>query len=253
MKYTIKNNPTMYGGLQFRSRLEARWAAFMDLAGWLWDYEPTETESWNPDFKVSFFCGHSECPSGHTLLVEVKPIETVEQLKDEKVYDLLDSFGGEIGGIRVDGCAIFGLNPFMTSWSMTHGMGGGNFGVPHFVNSPAGNSPDADYVTSLWNEAKNSTAYKNHTFDNKRLAIRTQIKPKTIIDVWGNSFIRIYSNLLVGPHGEQAEKLGEKFVAALRESATVPDKSQLGHLLPMLKVPGLNQGVRYVLSPGSKA
>ena len=33
--------PTLYGGVRFRSRLEARWAAFFfDVAGWSWEYEP---------------------------------------------------------------------------------------------------------------------------------------------------------------------------------------------------------------------
>ena len=34
MNYTIKAIPTTYAGVRFRSRLEARWAAFFDLCGW---------------------------------------------------------------------------------------------------------------------------------------------------------------------------------------------------------------------------
>jgi hypothetical protein len=33
---------TEYAGARFRSRLEARWAAFFDLCGWRWEYEPPE-------------------------------------------------------------------------------------------------------------------------------------------------------------------------------------------------------------------
>jgi hypothetical protein len=43
--------PTRYGGVQFRSRLEARWAAFFDLAGWRWQYEPIDLAGWIPDFR----------------------------------------------------------------------------------------------------------------------------------------------------------------------------------------------------------
>lgn len=32
--------PTRYSGVQFRSRLEAKWAAMFDLFGWSWEYEP---------------------------------------------------------------------------------------------------------------------------------------------------------------------------------------------------------------------
>jgi hypothetical protein len=56
--------PTTYGGVNFRSRLEARWAAFFDLLGWSWEYEPIDLKGYIPDFILGF-----ERP----LLVEVKP------------------------------------------------------------------------------------------------------------------------------------------------------------------------------------
>lgn len=51
--YNIAPKPTRYAGVQFRSRLEARWAAFFDLSGWKWDYEPIELRGWAPDFCIS--------------------------------------------------------------------------------------------------------------------------------------------------------------------------------------------------------
>jgi hypothetical protein len=59
--YKYKPHPTKYVGVQFRSRLEARWAAFFDLANWQWSYEPIDLEGWTPDFQASFPCSHSEC------------------------------------------------------------------------------------------------------------------------------------------------------------------------------------------------
>ena len=56
--------PTKYAGVQFRSRLEARWAAVFDLLGWKWEYEPIDLDGYIPDFILQF-----EQP----LLVEVKP------------------------------------------------------------------------------------------------------------------------------------------------------------------------------------
>lgn len=44
--------PTTYAGTRFRSRLEGRWAAFFDLIGWRWIYEPFDTANWIPDFLV---------------------------------------------------------------------------------------------------------------------------------------------------------------------------------------------------------
>lgn len=63
----VKAHPTNYAGTRFRSRLEARWAAFFDLAKWKWEYEPVDEENWTPDFLIRGWLG--------TIAVEVKPIE----------------------------------------------------------------------------------------------------------------------------------------------------------------------------------
>lgn len=65
-KYTVKAHPTMYNGVQYRSRLEARWAAFFDLAGWKHEYEPIDLPGWSPDFILH---GKDE-----RVIVEVKPV-----------------------------------------------------------------------------------------------------------------------------------------------------------------------------------
>jgi hypothetical protein len=64
VKMDIKAIPTVYGGVKFRSRLEATWAAFFDRCGWSWDYEPVDLRGWAPDFALWF-----DAP----VYVEVKP------------------------------------------------------------------------------------------------------------------------------------------------------------------------------------
>ena len=44
--------PTVYKGVQMRSRLEATWAAFFDLMGWQWSYEPIDLDGWTPNFAL---------------------------------------------------------------------------------------------------------------------------------------------------------------------------------------------------------
>lgn len=63
--YTIAAIPTRYRGCEFRSRLEATWAVFFDLAGWSWEYEPFDLKGWTPDFALRF---------KRPVLVECKPI-----------------------------------------------------------------------------------------------------------------------------------------------------------------------------------
>jgi hypothetical protein len=136
MNYTIKSHPTMYCGVLFRSRLEARWAAFFDLAGWSWEYEPIDLEGWTPDFRVTFQCGHSQCDGSHTLLVEVKPYFTLSDFNGHPCMEYPYGFRRvrmiqmnviytSTDCIPADASAAFGANPDVTHWEMIHGSGGG--------------------------------------------------------------------------------------------------------------------------------
>ena len=100
MKYTHTPHPTTYQGVRFRSRLEARWAAFFDLAGWSWEYEPVELAGWAPDFLL-----HVPTP----LYVEVKPHLTLEAFHGHTVWSLMD---GDYSPIP----AAFGNSPITTRW-----------------------------------------------------------------------------------------------------------------------------------------
>lgn len=79
----IASIPTRYSGQNFRSRLEARWAAFFDLMRWSWEYEPFDMQGWIPDFVLG-----GDLEKG--LLVEVKPI------------DWLGRIVGDVGTTRPD-------------------------------------------------------------------------------------------------------------------------------------------------------
>ena len=88
--------PTRYKGIQFRSRLEAKWAAFFDLLGWRWEYEPsTPFSQWIPDFVL---LPHE----GSRVYVEVKPkkqfLEAIEKVErsscEEPVLVLADGPDG---------------------------------------------------------------------------------------------------------------------------------------------------------------
>jgi len=56
---------TTYKGVQFRSRLEAAWAAFFDELRLPWEYEPLDLDGYIPDFLIKF--------ATRPLLVEIKP------------------------------------------------------------------------------------------------------------------------------------------------------------------------------------
>lgn len=68
--------PTEYNGVRFRSRLEAKWAAFFDRCEWRWTYEANDFDGYIPDFLL-----HFRVP----VFVEVKPLQWDESERDEEI------------------------------------------------------------------------------------------------------------------------------------------------------------------------
>lgn len=57
--------PAVFRGVQYRSRLEAKWAAFFDLLCWPCQYEPFDLNGWIPDFVLM---------AHRPVFVEVQPV-----------------------------------------------------------------------------------------------------------------------------------------------------------------------------------
>lgn len=136
MQYSIKAIPTTYAGVNFRSRLEARWAAFFDLCGWTWDYEPIDLEGWVPDFKLTI--------GSVVILVEVKPIDETCSNAEE----LADAFGKACKHGFEHYVALLCAAP----------MRDGTIGIPIHQYDPPGELVDAlsvGGVEAKWREAGN--------------------------------------------------------------------------------------------------
>ena len=102
MQYRHKAIRTLYKGIQYRSRLEAKWAAFFDMIGWDFTYEPTDLDGWWPDFKIT-------TDAGTRFLVEVKPVDGIDidlRLKIGKAADYAE-------GILVVGESPFGTGDLL--------------------------------------------------------------------------------------------------------------------------------------------
>lgn len=89
--------PTTFNHRRYRSRLEARWAAFFQADAWLMDveYEPFDCSGWIPDFLLEY-------PSA-PCLVEVKPIHRFDEETATKISDAADKFGWN-GAVMLLGC-----------------------------------------------------------------------------------------------------------------------------------------------------
>jgi len=79
----MKAVKTTYKGLEYRSRLEARWAAFFDSVGWDYNYEPIDLDGWFPDFRLKAY-DHRD------VLVEVKPFTELQQFINEGVCEKIE-------------------------------------------------------------------------------------------------------------------------------------------------------------------
>jgi hypothetical protein len=168
--------PTLYNGVRFRSRLEARWAVFFDAVKWPWTYEPYDLNGYIPDFVLDFDAGQ--------LLAEVKPGLDFDALREavpklersgwrgEAVIlgaDLIDGHLGLFGALESspDGvsrawgeawaffctsCGQVSLLPPFSSWACRRcGADGGNAHVGHYEPAEA------------WAEAGNRVQWRPRT------------------------------------------------------------------------------------------
>lgn len=106
MKYTIAAIPTEYKGRRYRSRLEAKWAAFFDLCGWDAEYEPFDLGEWSPDFLIK--------GKTNEILVEVKPISEIDVPTIYKMHRsaLEKGFPGEL--------LLVGSTPFKSDFEVPY-------------------------------------------------------------------------------------------------------------------------------------
>ncbi len=144
MKYDIKAIPTTYAGVKFRSRLEARWAAFFDLIGWKWEYEPFDLDGWAPDFRVV-------AQKGSPILVEVKPVSSGAEPQDvAKIFQKCWSHYENGTAILLLG---FELNDTHMGWNLIP-RANMTYGVKPFIK--IGLKHDV-----MWRKAGNLTQWKS--------------------------------------------------------------------------------------------
>ena len=106
--------PTTYADVQFRSRLEARWAVFFDALGVPWEYEPEAftdgRRSYLPDFWLPGIGYFEVKPSGD---YDADKLELVPKATGERLYVGIGRPGLPLGwseeccsGTSEDGCHV---------------------------------------------------------------------------------------------------------------------------------------------------
>ncbi|OGP74356.1 MAG: hypothetical protein A2W09_09245 [Deltaproteobacteria bacterium RBG_16_50_11] len=108
--------PTKYKNIRFRSRLEARWAAFFDRCKWRWSYEPLDLPGYIPDFLLHVSKGD--------LLIEVKPTRPLDDF-ESVIHKIIKS------GWRGPVAILCGTWDEDSMFSVRVG-----FGTPYIIDEP---------------------------------------------------------------------------------------------------------------------
>ena len=162
--YNIKAKPTLYKGIQYRSRLEATWACFFELAGLTYEYEPFDLPGWSPDFLIK--------KTGWSDLVEVKPVFEFTKPMKSKIESALQTANLETSilllGVSPLCCPNMGdLGETLISWivdletanAFKHcGVKEGDIAVGGGLSNVL---PDwsADDIEATWAQAKNELQF----------------------------------------------------------------------------------------------
>lgn len=140
--------PAVYNGSDFDTRLQATWAAFFDLAGWQWRKDITAIGDWKPDFEASFECNHSECSGSHKILISVLPIGSITGVTGHPAFSHGYGVENSNGKFVAHAGAVFGIDPRVTEWVMSHGAGGGTERVTEWVHDAFIKWRDAERIVS---------------------------------------------------------------------------------------------------------
>ena len=133
-----KSIPTQYSGVNFRSKLEATWAAFFDLNKISWKYEPVECDGWIPDFMIK--------TNSQTYFVEIKPIwlNTIGGVDTKDQIQLPDTFDK-----CHDATLCLGLGPCGDSTSAS-GLQSNLIGYQKFICRDVYNTVDKFYPIGFY-------------------------------------------------------------------------------------------------------
>lgn len=120
----LKAIPTTYAHVDFRSRLEARWAVFFDLLALPWEYEPERVRVdgvyYDPDFLVvglPVISATGRQPA-RDFVMEVKPDKELSDEEKRKMRRYIANYTGGLVVLR-DGPATVKANWYQARPSVT--------------------------------------------------------------------------------------------------------------------------------------
>ncbi len=141
---------TTYDGIEYRSRLEARWAAFMKNVGWDIVYEPFDGDGYIPDFLVQ---------GPNPMLVEVKPAVTLTEYQAAVPKAEKGLAAHWSHDILIVGASPIVASKFGSSWDQPAAGWLGEFSEWGMWNSPPDLSRGWDWEAAEWIRCTNCNSY----------------------------------------------------------------------------------------------
>jgi hypothetical protein len=142
--YDIKPKPTYYNNILYRSRMEAKWAAFFDFIRWEYEYEPEPFQTWSPDFVI------------HTIdaYIEVKPMNMWQGAIDKMMPYSKEYRCGLLSDVLTMDSNAYYIGKYINrDYTKEGDLLLKDFTIPYRGNF------NAKIIQQLWNEAQNKVMY----------------------------------------------------------------------------------------------
>jgi hypothetical protein len=112
----IQAQPTVYRGIRFRSKTEARWAVFFDNLDITWVYEPTRQQissgTYHVDFYIPDWDVYVEVKGSDPTDLEIRKCVDLASVEHKKVLLLQNTPGNSKGEIMVYDNSFDWAGPF---------------------------------------------------------------------------------------------------------------------------------------------
>lgn len=160
MEY-FASHPTTFRNVNYRSRLEAKWASFFTDMWWEFQYEPFDLKGWIPDFEIG-------TKTGRRILVEIKPVSYWGESMDNCNFYLQDTFAKAIDYSDKFSILLLGTGPFKIEWSWCIGVICEEFSYDWMFLKPGYSAYDISSYLMDWTGRINANSDYRKAFINNK-------------------------------------------------------------------------------------
>lgn len=153
--------PTSFRNVNYRSRLEAKWASFFTDLGWHFQYEPFDLKGWVPDFEI-------KTNNSKRILVEVKPASFHGDSMDNCLFNMQETFAKAIVYSDEYSILLLGTGPFIIDGFWCIGVMVENYEFDWMFLKPSSVGYDiSSYLMDWTGRINRNTNYRKEFIEHK--------------------------------------------------------------------------------------